>query len=169
MWLAVDMAENENVLQAAFDRYVARVEEISESRDWSAFADMFAEDATYREHAYGDFTGREEIRSWVVRTMNAFPATEMVAFPAAWSVVDAPTNRVICEIRNIMRDPGDGSVHEASNITILTFDDDGRLIREEDVYNPQKFADMTRDWCRVAAAQGTLSETGRNMLAALGG
>ncbi|KRC65576.1 hypothetical protein ASE12_12920 [Aeromicrobium sp. Root236] len=163
------MAENENKLQAAFDRYAATVEQITASGDWSAFADMFTEDATYSEHAYGDFTGREEIRAWVVRTMTAFPATEMIGFPAAWSVVDAPTNRVICEIRNIMRDPGDGSVHEASNITILTFDEAGNLIREEDVYNPQKFADMTRDWCRVAAAHGTLSDTGHQMLAALGG
>jgi hypothetical protein len=89
--------------------------------------------------------------------MTAFPATEMIAFPPAWSVLDPATNRVICDIRNLMRDPGDGSVHEASNISILTFDDEGNLIREEDIYNPQKFADMTRDWCRVAAAHGTLS------------
>jgi len=156
-------------LQAAFDRYAATVEQIAASGDWSAFADMFTEDATYCEHAYGDFTGREEIQAWVVRTMTAFPATEMIGFPAAWAVVDAPTNRVICEIRNIMRDPGDGSVHEASNLTILTFDNAGNLIREEDVYNPQKFADMTREWCRVAATHGTLSDAGHKMLAALGG
>lgn len=156
-------------LQSAFDRYVARVEEIAESRDWSAFADMFTEDATYCEHAFGDFVGREQIRAWVTRTMAAFPGNEMIAFPAAWSVVDPSTNRVVCEIRNIMRDPGDGSVHEASNITILTFDDDGNLIREEDVYNPQKFADMTRDWCRVADAHGTLSDDGKKVLTALGG
>lgn len=163
------MTENENMLQSAFDRYATRVEEIRVSRDWSAFADMFTEDATYSEHAYGDFAGREEIRAWVTRTMTAFPATEMIGFPAAWSVLDPSTNRVICDIRNIMRDPGDGSVHEASNITILTFDDVGRLIREEDIYNPQKFADMTRDWCRVADAHGTLSDIGKRMLAALGG
>jgi hypothetical protein len=155
--------------QAAFDRYVARIEEIRESGDWSGFADMFTEDATYSEHAYGDFTGREEIRQWVVKTMNSFPATEMIAFPPAWSVLDPSTNRVICDIRNIMRDPGDGSVHEASNITILTFDDEGNLIREEDIYNPQKFADMTFAWCRVANAHGTLSGAGKRMLTAMGG
>ena len=159
----------EQMLQAAFDRYAATVDEISVSRDWSAFADMFTEDATYCEHSYGDFAGREEIRSWVVKTMTAFPGSEMIAFPPAWSVLDPATNRIICDIRNIMRDPGDGSVHEASNITILTFDDDGNLVREEDVYNPQKFADMTRDWCRVADAHGTLSDAGKRMLSALGG
>jgi hypothetical protein len=160
---------NENTLQLGFDRYLARVEEICESRDWSAFADMFTEDATYSEHAYGDFNGREEIRPWIVQTMTTFPGSEMIGFPTAWQVLDPPTNRVICDIRNIMRDPGDGSVHEASNITILTFDDDGNLIREEDIYNPQKFADMVRDWCRAAEAHGNLSDVGQRMLAALGG
>ncbi len=163
------MSYDENMLQAAFDRYTATVEEISESRDWSAFADMFAEDATYCEHVYGDFAGREEIRRWIIKTMTAFPGTEMIGFPASWVVFDPPTNRVICDIRNIMRDPGDGSVHEASNITILTFDDAGNLIREEDIYNPQKFADMVRNWARVAQVHGTLSESGKEMLAALGG
>ncbi|MCW2751284.1 MAG: hypothetical protein JWR83_2394 [Aeromicrobium sp.] len=163
------MTENENTLQLGFDRYVAGVEEICESGDWSAFADLFTEDATYCEHAYGDFTGREEIRPWIVNTMTTFPGSEMIAFPPAWYVFDPPTNRVILDIRNIMRDPGDGSVHEASNITILTFDDAGNLVREEDIYNPQKFADMVRDWCRVAETHGTLDAEGKQMLAALGG
>ena len=160
---------NENVLQSGFERYVQAVEEIAASGEWSRFADLFTEDATYCEHVYGDFTGREEIRPWIVKTMTTYPGSDMVAFPPAWHVLDAPTNRVICEIRNLMRDPGDGSVHEASNITILTFDDAGNLTREEDIYNPQKFADMTRDWCRVADAHGNLSDIGKKMLAALGG
>ncbi|MCW2753562.1 MAG: SnoaL-like domain protein [Marmoricola sp.] len=163
------MTQNENTLQSAFDRYLAKVEEICETRDWSAFADMFSEDATYSEHVYGDFNGREEIRTWIVKTMTDFPGNEMIGFPPAWFVLDPPTNRVILDVRNIMRDPGDGSVHEESNITILTFDDAGNLIREEDIYNPAKFAAMTREWCRVADAHGTLSDVGKKMLAALGG
>ena len=38
-------------------------------------------------------------------------------------------------------DPGDGSVHEAANITILHYAGDGRWSYEEDVYNPAHFAD----------------------------
>lgn len=163
------MTENENVLQSGFDRYVSAVESITARGAWSEFADLFTEDATYCEHAYGDFTGREEIRGWIVETMTTYPGNEMVAFPPAWVAFDPPTNRVICDIRNIMRDPGDGSVHEASNITILTFDDTGALVREEDVYNPQKFADMIRDWSRIAAQHGTLGPDGLKMLEALGG
>jgi hypothetical protein len=163
------VTQNENTLQSAFQRYLDGVEEVVASGDWSAFADMFTPDATYSEHVYGDFTGREEIRPWIVKTMTTFPGSEMVGFPPEWYVLDEPTNRVICNIRNIMRDPGDGSVHEESNITILTFDDAGNLIREEDIYNPQKFADMTLAWCRVADQHGTLDEVGQRFLKALGG
>lgn len=155
-------------LEEAFAHYGREVQAASDAGDWGRFADLFTEDATYCEHVYGDFAGREEIRPWIVRTMTTHPGSEMVAFPPAWFVLDPPTNRVICEIRNIMRDPGDGSVHEASNITILTFDDAGNLTREEDIYNPQKFADMVRDWSRVAQRHGTLSPEGLAMLAALG-
>ena len=108
-------------------------------------------DASYEEHAYGTFSGREEIRSWVLETMTAFPGNTMSSFPIAWHVVDAPTSRVICEVRNLMPDPGDGSVHEASNLTILTYGGDGLWSREEDVYNPMRFAQMSVRWARVAA------------------
>ena len=30
----------------------------------------------------------------------------MPTFPMAWSVVDEPTGRIICEVRNPMPDPG---------------------------------------------------------------
>jgi hypothetical protein len=156
-------------LQRAFEGYVAAVEEICRTGEWTRFADLFTEDATYCEHVYGDFSGREEIRPWIVRTMTTWPGSAMVAFPPAWAVFDPETSRVVCEIRNLMRDPGDGSVHEASNITILTYAGDGLWAREEDVYNPQKFADMVRDWSRVAREHGTLPPEGAALLAALDG
>ena len=73
-------------------------------------ADMFTRDASYEEHACGTFSGREEIRSWVLETMTASRGNTMSSFPIAWHVVDAPTNRVLCEVRNLMPDPGDASV-----------------------------------------------------------
>lgn len=155
-------------LQDAFDHYVGTVGQIVACGDWSRFADLFTEDATYCEHAYGDFRGREQIRPWIVRTMTTFPGNQMVAFPPAWAVLDPDGRRVVCEIRNLMRDPGDGSVHEASNITILSYAGDGLWSREEDVYNPQRFADMVRRWALVAREHGTLDPAGAVMLDALG-
>ena len=156
-------------LQEAFEAYQETVAEIARTGDWDRFAEMFTEDAAYVEHAYGEFSGREEIRPWIIRTMTTFPGNEMTGFPIAWSVLDPDQRRVVCEVRNLMRDPGDGSLHEASNITILDYAGDGLWSREEDVYNPQRFADMVRDWGRVAREHGTLDAAGLRMLSLLEG
>ena len=159
----------EQEIAKAFAAYQATVADITQSGDWARFADMFTQTASYEEHAYGTFSGREEIRSWVLETMTAFPGNAMTSFPIAWHVVDAPTNRVICEVRNLMPDPGDGSVHEASNLTILTYGGEGLWSREEDIYNPMRFAKMSVRWARVAAEHGRLSEEGQAFLRKMGG
>jgi hypothetical protein len=165
----VNAKDTEPEIEKAFAAYQAAVAGIAKTGEWGRFADLFTEDATYEEHAYGTFSGRAEIRTWVLETMTAFPGNTMTSFPIAWHVVDAPTNRVICEVRNLMPDPGDGSTHEASNLTILTYAGDGLWSREEDVYNPMRFARMSVRWARVAAEHGRLSAEGQAFLAKLGG
>ena len=154
-------------LEAAFLGYQRTVEEIARSGEWSRFAGLFTDDADYVEHAYGTFKGRDQIRTWIVKTMTTFPGNQMTGFPVTWAVLDAEQRRVVCEINNPMRDPGDGSTHAATNITILDYAGDGLWSREEDVYNPQKFADMTREWSRVAREYGNLPEEGARLLAFL--
>ena len=153
-------------IEHAFAGYQATVAGIAGSGDWAAFADQFTEDATYEEHALGTFAGREEIRAWAIRTMTSFPGNTMTSFPIAWHVVDAPTGRVICDVRNLMPDPGDGSAHEASNLTILTYAGEGLWSREEDVYNPMRFARMTVRWARIAREHGRLTPEGQAFLEA---
>jgi hypothetical protein len=165
----VDTEKIRPEIDQAFAAYQAEVAAIAESGEWTRFADMFTPAATYEEHAYGTFSGREEIRAWVLETMTAFPGDTMTSFPIAWHVVDPPTRRVICEVRNLMPDPGDGSVHEASNLTILTYAGDGLWSREEDVYNPMRFARMSLRWARIAAEHGRLSAEGQAFLTKLGG
>ena len=155
-------------IEQAFTDYQAAVAAIVASGEWAGFADLFTEDATYEEHAFGRFAGREAIRSWVVETMTSFPGNTMNSFPMAWHVVDEPTQRVICEVRNLMPDPGDGTVHEASNLTILTYAGNGLWSREEDVYNPMRFARMAVDWATVAQQHGRLSEEGQVFLQRMG-
>ncbi len=164
----MDIAFSRAEVEQAFADYQGAVTGIVGSGDWASFADLFTEDATYEEHAFGTFAGREAIRSWVVETMTAFPGNTMSSFPIAWHVVDEPTSRVICEVRNLMPDPGDGSVHEASNLTILTYAGDGLWSREEDVYNPMRFARMSLGWATVALEHGRLSEEGQSFLARFG-
>ena len=120
-----------------------RVQEYSSSGNWDDFALNFTEDAEYVEHAFGTFRGRDEIREWSVKTMTSFPGGIMTGFPLAWQVVDVPTSRLICEVRNLMPDPGDGSQLEESNLTIMTYAGDGLFSREEDIYNPVSYTHLT--------------------------
>lgn len=156
-WSAEEIAEAYANLHRAVQGY-------ADSGDWHGFAEHFTPDATYVEHAYGTFRGREEIRDWSVRTMTSFPGSVMTGFPIAWQVVDADAARLVCEVRNLMPDPGDGSQHEASNLTIMTYAGEGLFSREEDVYNPLRFLSMTLRWARVAAEHGRLDDAGRAYL-----
>jgi hypothetical protein len=145
-------------LESAFLRYAEQVEAISSAGEWERFADLFTEDAEYEEHLYGTFRGRDEIRRWIVTTMTTPPGSWMPTFPASWYVVDEERGRIVCEILNRLRDPGDGSVHEPTNITILTYAGDGLFSREEDVYNPARFTSALTAWARVANEHGTLAD-----------
>lgn len=156
-------------LEAAFAHYQAEVEKACATGSWDLFAELFTEDATYREHAYGDFAGREQIRAWIVKTMTTFPGSEMPHFPIDWYVVDEERGRIVCEVWNDLPDVGDGIRHGASNITILTYAGDHRWSCEEDVYNPATFLRAVRRWSKVAAEQGRLSREGEEWLAAFGG
>jgi hypothetical protein len=146
-----------------------RVQTYVDTGDWTGFADNFTEDATYVEHAFGTFRGRDAIREWSVATMTSFPGSVMTGFPLAWQVVDADAARLVCEVRNLMPDPGDGSALEQSNLTIMTYAGDGLFSREEDVYNPLRFLSMSVDWARRAEAHGRLDDAGRAYLAQHGG
>ena len=152
----------------AYGAMHARVQEYAATGHWDGFADHFTEDAEYVEHALGTFRGRDEIRAWSVRTMTSFPGGVMTGFPLAWQVVDAPSSRLICEVRNLMPDPGDGSRLEESNLTIMTYAGDGLFSREEDVYNPLRFARMATRWARVAEVHGNLDDEGRAYLQQFG-
>lgn len=141
-WSRAELAE-------AFEHYQQQVERAARTGDWDLFADLFTEDSTYVEHVFGSWSGRENTRRWIKRTMTTFPGSEMVSFPIAWSTIDEEKGWVICEVRNVMRDPGDGSTHEASNLTILRYAGNGLWANEEDVYNPAHFATMVEEWTRA--------------------
>lgn len=155
-------------LDDAFEHFQRVVAEVAVSGDWDRWADQFTVDAEYVEHAYGSFSGREAIRRWVTKTMTSFPGSHMAEYPALWHVSDPATGRVICEIDNPMRDPGDGSVFTATNITILTYAGDGLWSREEDVYNPLEFGLMARRWCDRAGQLGALDDAARQWMETTG-
>ncbi|RHW23404.1 hypothetical protein D0Z08_30090, partial [Nocardioides immobilis] len=116
----------------AYEAFHQKVAGFVASGDWTGYADLFTPDAVYVEHAMGTFRGREEIRAWSVRTMTSYPGRVMTGFPLSWQVVDADAARLVCEVRNPMPDPGDGTMLEEPNITIMTYAGDGLFSREED-------------------------------------
>lgn len=151
---------------AHFEQTVARA---AETHDWDAWVQHYTPDVEYIEHAAGTMHGRDEVRTWIKRTMTTFPGSHMVAFPSLWSVIDEPTGRVIMELDNPMRDPGDGSVITATNISIITYAGDGLWRRQEDIYNPLRFVQAALKWCRKAKELGGLDEDAARFMDQYGG
>ena len=145
----------EHELDAAFATYQQVAAEAARSGDWNRWAELFTEDAEYVEHLYGTMQGREAIRAWITETMGTYPGNAMVAFPIGWSVLDHDKGWVVCQVWNRMDDPGDGSVHEAYNVTLLKYAGDGLWSYEEDVYNPAHFASMIGAWEQRRKELGT--------------
>src|SRR5438874_10937152 len=120
-------------LKKAFDAYLEAGARAGASGDWSEWPTIFTEDATYIEHHFGTFRGRDEIRKWITETMGQFPGNEMDALPAPWYVIDEERGWVITEILNRMKEPGDGSIQEASSGTMWNEAAGGNGGSEEDV------------------------------------
>ncbi|KKW64086.1 nuclear transport factor 2 family protein [Mycolicibacterium elephantis] len=156
-------------LAAAFEQFEATVDRAAQTRDWDPWVAQYTPDVEYVEHAAGTMRGREEVRAWIWKTMESFPGNHMTSFPSLWTVFDEPTGRVICELDNPMRDPGDGTVISATNISIITYAGDGLWRRQEDIYNPLRFVKAAMKWCRKAEELGTLSDEARNWMRQYGG
>jgi hypothetical protein len=145
-------------IESEFDRQKQVVVEIGRSWDWSRFADQFTEDATYVEHSFGTMHGREQIRDWIVSTMNVYPGKEMPFFPTSWYSIDEGRGWVFCEFLNRMKDPGDGSIHERPNLSVLKYAGNGLWSYEEDAYNPLNFLPMVREYTQRCKDLGAISD-----------
>ncbi|HEY2428924.1 MAG TPA: nuclear transport factor 2 family protein [Acidimicrobiales bacterium] len=139
-------------IEEAFGRYQEVAARAAESGDWRAWADQFTEDATYVEHHFGEFHGREAIFRWISETMSVAPNSDMTSFPIDWYVIDEQKGWVVCSVLNRMRDPGDGTVHQQANWTLLKYAGDDRWSYEEDLYNPNEFATMITGWMKTRDA-----------------
>ena len=145
-------------LEQAFEAYQAAALRAGTSGDWRPWADLFTEDATYIEHLYGTMGGREAIYKWIQGTMGKF--RDMRYFPIEWYVIDEERGWVVCQVWNRMIDPGDGSLHQAYNFTLLKYAGDQRWSYEEDIYNPAHFKDMVVGWLERQSALSGDGETG---------
>ena len=93
--------------------------------------------------------GRDAVRQWIDRHCGAYPVEHMVDFPMPWTVLDEEKGWVMAQVWNRMVDPGDGSLHQAYNFTLLKYAGSGQWSYEEDIYNPTHFQTMIRGWKKV--------------------
>ena len=133
-------------IETAFDHFQQAALLGGTTGDWREWANCFTEDVTYVERHYGVFGGREAVFNWISTIMKEKPNDEMDYFPINWYVIDEERGWVICEVMNRMKDPGDGSLHEAPNITILHYAGNNKWSYEEDVYNPRDMGVMIKKW-----------------------
>jgi SnoaL-like protein len=141
-------------IEDAFRHFQDAADRSAKSGDWTEWAGCFTEDAEYYEHHYGRMKGRAAILKWINETMALPVNNEMRSFPVDWYVVDEDRGWVICSVSNVMDDPGDGSTHSESNWTKLHYAGDGLFSYEEDMYNPNEFADMVKGWLAAKQAAG---------------
>jgi len=139
-------------LEDAFAHYRRVALAAGISGNWDPWAELFTEDATYIEHTYGTMGGREAIRRWITKTMSTYPGSAMPHFPVEWYIIDDERGWVVCQLWNRMVDPGDGSIHQAYNFTLLKYAGDNLWEYEEDIYNPAHFASMIGEYEKVKAA-----------------
>lgn len=143
-------------LEEAYKIYEAAVSKASATGDWAEWADtLFTEDATYLEHAYGEFQGREAIKEWIVATMAPYPD---MRFPVDWALFDEENGAIVMCVQNVWIDPSDPKSDRFGfpNWTRLVYAGDGRFSMEEDIYNPFRDAPrVMKDWMQAGGKMQT--------------
>jgi len=71
---------------------------------------------------------------------------DMRFFPIEWYIIDEDRGWVVCQVWNRMIDPGDGSIHQQYNFTLLKYAGRMKWSFEEDIYNPVHFAAAIKGW-----------------------
>ena len=139
-------------IEAAFTTFQERAAAAGASGDWTEWVDCFTEDAKYYEHHYGRMEGRPAILEWITTTMAEPINADMSSFPIDWYMIDEDRGWIMCQVANVMDDPGDGSDHREVNWTLLHYAGDGRFSYEEDLYNPVEFGEMIKGWLKAKQA-----------------
>ena len=115
---------------------VARYLEVRERMDrgeggWTEMAELFADDATYIDPAWGRVDGIDAITEFLRDSMAGL---EDWLFPVEWVAIDG--DHVV--VKWIQRLPGqraDGSHYDNSGVSLLTYAGGGRFSRSEDHLN----------------------------------
>lgn len=122
-------------LEDAFAHYVSVNDDASRRRDWRAWAEKFTEDCRYVECAFGEFHGREAVRTWITKVMAPYPQMD---FPMDWHVLDEERGWVVFQCQNRLAHPTDpaGEPFQFPTWSKIHYAGDHLWSYEEDTYNP---------------------------------
>jgi hypothetical protein len=99
--------------------------------DWDAWADLFTEDAAYREHVLGPKAGREAIRAWIKPIMAQFGE---IYTAYEWHLIDEAAGRVVVYMQNRRDHPSGTGTIDFPGITILEYAGAGLFRYQEDYW-----------------------------------
>lgn len=126
------MAHPREEVDAAVARYVEVRERIERGEGtWTDMADLFTDDATYIDPAWGRVDGGAAIAEFLRDSMAGL---EGWTFPIEWIAIDG--DHVVVKWTQVL--PGqraDGTRYENSGVSLLTYAGDGRFSRSEDHLN----------------------------------
>ena len=137
-------------LEVAFDTYLATLADARRLDDWSRFGALFTADGVYSRAGLGDCQGRAAISARAQHQMTTFPGDHVEKFEVTWHFFVLSARQVVFEVRHVMADPGDGSVHAASTTSMLTYAGEGLWSRCTDLQSRAAYAEMVRGWLRAA-------------------
>ncbi len=135
-------------LLSALAHYTETVGNCSRTGDWAPFADLFTDDVTYIEHAYGVFHGREAVRRWITEVMKPFPHMRI---RHTWIALDEDNGAIVMEIQNVLVHPAEpGTEFSFPNISRIVYAGDNLFSCQEDIYNPARDAPrVIGEWLRA--------------------
>lgn len=126
------MSHPREEIEAAVARYLAVRERMDAGEGgWDEMADLFTDDATYIDPAWGLIEGNDAIRAFMSESMAGL---EDWLFPIEWVAIDG--DHVV--VKWTQRLPGqraDGSQYDNSGVSLLTYAGEGRFSRSEDHLN----------------------------------
>ena len=77
---------------------------------------------------------------------------EMVRYTNDWVYYDESNGRALFCPRTHMSDPGDGSEHSEVNWSRVEYAGDGLWCMEEDMYNPEEWGTLVKNWLAAKKA-----------------
>jgi ketosteroid isomerase-like protein len=126
------MAHPRAEIEAAVERYLEIRAAAEEGRGgWDDLDEMFTDDATFIDPAWGRVTGIEDLREF---WRDSMAGLDDWRFPHEWAAIDG--DRVVLSWWN--RLPGqreDGSHYQVPGVSLMTYAGDGRFSYEEDIMN----------------------------------